>query len=121
VRPVSTESGAEVIGEPVVVAGDSIEDQESEARILTMVSSMARAVTQEADPIDFADTVERILSAEELFWLKSTTPEKLQEEIRARIGERYPVLATPNARQYLEALLSELRNPTLEEVEAEPA
>jgi hypothetical protein len=120
-RPNPTDSSAEVVGEPVIPgAVVSHDEQESEARILTLVSSMARAVTQETDPIDFADTVERILNPEELFWLKSSTPEKLQEEIRTRIGERYPVLATPNAREYLEALLSELRNPTLE-TESDPA
>jgi hypothetical protein len=113
-RPPVPAQATVVDGQPVPQAQPvaSADELEREARMVTLVGSLARAITQSIHVIDFADTVAAILPDDELFLVKQSTAEALLTEIQQKTGDRFPALATPAGREYVEALLAELRNPT---------
>lgn len=90
-------------------------DDVAKARWQAVVDSLARAIPEAVEPGEFAATLEHVLTAEDIEILKLTTTEALMLELGAYGGGRYPVLATPEASRYVNAVLSELRNPPLED------
>jgi hypothetical protein len=80
-------------------------------RWLTAVEALANAVTLGDDPQDFSITLERILDAQELFQLKSETTDSVIARLEPAMA-LLPVLKSPQARAFIEAALTELRNPT---------
>lgn len=106
-------SHAEVVqDQPQPPADESVGES---VRMSAVVDSLARAVEamgteNEIEPADFAVTVETILDPGELSMLRLTTTDGLMAEL-ARVSERFPSLVTPQARVFVDAVLTALRTP----------
>ena len=115
VRPVPPgrpASSAEVIEVPTPPAAS--EPQES-VRMAAVVEALARAIDDmgtdnELDPAGFADSAETILNDAECAMLRMATVDGLMGELSPLVG-RFPAFGKPQARTYVEAVLSALKSP----------
>jgi len=92
-------------------------DPAERARWLVLIDSLARALTTREDPADFADRVESILNEDEVTLLRLSKAEEIVAQLEAHAGERYPVLATPGAKDYVAKVLAELNSAPSDEPE----
>jgi hypothetical protein len=77
----------------------------------TAIESLANAIADGEDPIDFTITLERILNKQEFAMLRAASVDQVMGEL-AGVLDTYPILKTEPARVFLDALLSEIRNPS---------
>jgi len=108
---------AAVQSEAVVV--DETEDADRQ-RWAVAVESLARAITDEQDPGDFAGVLEHILSDGQLSMLVSASTDAVMAEL-AQVQDRFPVFGTPAARSFVDAVLGELRAPPQEDEASPPS
>jgi hypothetical protein len=78
------------------------------ARWLVLIDSLSRAITRREAVEDFADRVESILTEDEVTLLRLSSPEQVIGELKTYAADRYPVLATPGAKDYVAQVLAEL-------------
>lgn len=112
--PSPSGSVAEVI--PDDQAGDP---EPGNVRMAAVVDALARAIDgmgtpEEIEPADFAVTVETILSPLELSTLRIGTTDQLMGELSGLV-DRFPALGKAQARPYVDAVLSALRDPGSDE------
>lgn len=82
----------------------------AEIRALAVIDALSRAIVEGEQPEDFAVTLEALLPAPELFQLKAaTSTEMVMSALIAKAGDHYPVLKTPQAAQYVDRVLTEIR------------
>ena len=98
---------------PVEPVGDEADES---VRMAAVVEALARAIDAmgtegEIEPADFAATAETILLPAELSMLRMTTTDGLMSELSG-VSDRFPVFSKPQARAFVDAVLSELRSPT---------
>jgi hypothetical protein len=79
-------------------------------RIMAAVDAFARAIANEDEPGDFADSLDHILNPAEMAWLAGKSTDELLAEL-APVTVRYEVFGTEPARVFIEAVLTELRTP----------
>jgi hypothetical protein len=121
-RPVSAAQPAQPgDGTPQSVPTEEQGDPAERARWLVLIDSLARALTQREDPADFADRVESILQEDEVTLLRMSKAEEIMAQLAAHAGERYPVLATPGAKDYVAQVLAELNSAPSDDSEPSPA
>lgn len=101
-------SVAEVVDETPSPAATTDEGYRWQAAI----EALANAVAVGDDPVDFADTLSRILNAQELGMLRLGSPEDVTAVLRKRAGERFEILHRDEAAAFVAAVLEELRNPS---------
>lgn len=77
----------------------------------TAVEAMANAIAEEHEPGEFAYLLDGILNSQEIAVLKLASVDQVFAEIGPLV-ETYPVLKSDTARVFIDAVLSELRNPT---------
>ena len=99
--PTPTNAGAAVASSAEIV------DDPGNMRMGAVIDALARAVAEGLDPAEFADTVEVILPSEEVAMLRAMPVEEVMK-ILAEVTHRFPILATPEARAYVESLLAYL-------------
>lgn len=112
-QPARSASHAEVVQEPAATAPVDPPAGES-PRMTAVVEGLARAVDEmgtenEIEPADYAATVEHILNPAECSMLRITTTDTLMGEL-ASVADRFPSLATPQARAFVDAVLTALRS-----------
>lgn len=112
--PGAPASGAAVV-EPTPAAPAPSRDDAEAARHVALVDALARAVADRLDPVDFAATVENLLTPQEVALLRLTTTDALMADLEQQATNRYPILATPDARAFVDAVLNELRTPPSDE------
>jgi hypothetical protein len=114
-------------GQPVpashaeVVQGPPTEPEaepKESVRMAAVVDSLARAIESmgtenEIEPADFAATVETVLLPAELSMLRLSTTDGLMAEL-GTVADSFPILAKPQARAFVEAVLTELKAPPAE-------
>jgi hypothetical protein len=108
-RPVR-EAEHEVVGDPAAPAAAPPASVINH-RWATAVEKLAEAVAQAQEPGDFAADLEGILNDQEIAVLRLATVEQVIAECGV-LTETYPILKTEPARIFIEAVLSELRNPS---------
>jgi hypothetical protein len=110
VEPAAARAAATPAGEPDLPA----------ARMMAAVDALARAITEQVDPADFANTLGDILTEDELGPIISAPADLVIDDIVARASGRYPVLEGDGARTYLRTVLSELRSALADNPSALP-
>jgi hypothetical protein len=108
--PQAVHSEATVIENPATPDMDSI-------RMMTAVDSLARAVTESRTPDDFAASLEDILSADQLAVIRLSPADEVVRTVIEGAAGQYPVLETPGAKAYLAAVLTALKDESVEDVE----
>ena len=76
--------------------------------MMTAIEALARSIERRDDPADFTASLETILNPIELGWVRSKSADELLAEF-GPFRAAYPALATPEARMFVDAVLSELR------------
>lgn len=107
--PPTTPSRAEVVGDPEPAETVAPEPDMRQVRMMALMDALARAIERRLDPADFADTVADSLPADELAPFLTNPPELVVAEI-ARVGIRYPAIATDAGKAYIGAVLQALRS-----------
>jgi hypothetical protein len=103
-------------GNPPPTEEDPAEAAER-ARWMTLVDALNRAITTREPAEDFADRVEQIMLEDEVTLLRMSNPEEIVTQLAANAGARYPVLATPGAKEYVAQVLRELNTPPSDDSE----
>jgi hypothetical protein len=113
----ATDSHAEVVNDPPPAPAAEVVTPEMEvarARTMALIDALARAISTQVEPTDFAGTVADILTDDELGMMLSGPPEIVIGELTS-MQARYPILGTDAAKAYIGAVLNELRSPTEEQ------
>jgi len=107
---VVTDSGATVVEAqpPAVPAPEAVVDQH---RMATAVEVFARGITEHTDAAEIADTLDEILSDDELATVVQAPTGMLLERMRAFGAAAHPALMTDDAEPLLAAVQAELRRP----------
>jgi hypothetical protein len=74
------------------------------------VDALARAIADNTDAADFADTLDALLLPDEIELMLAGGTASVMEQIRTA-GDRYPILTTPAAEQFVGAVLASLAEP----------
>lgn len=110
--PVHAASRAVVVETPTAAAPAPrpTEPEGVNYRITAAVDALARAIANDDEPGDFADSLDHILDPTELAWLASKSADEVLSEL-APVTARFPVFSTEPARVFVESVLAELRTP----------
>jgi hypothetical protein len=109
-------SRAEVIETPPPAPEPEPAPEGVNVRMAAVVDSLARSIEamgteREVEPADFAATAETVLLPAELSMLRLATTDSLMAELLQTV-DQFPVFKTPQARVFVDAVLSDLRGPT---------
>lgn len=105
-------STAQVVNEPELPPPPS----DDETRMSAAIDALARAVIEQTPAEDFAFVLEHSLSREQVAMLRLGSTEQIIGQLtESGVMLKYPILATEAAAPYLDAVLTELRNPATEE------
>lgn len=113
--PAAAEPSSATVIEPET-AGDSDPDMDA-LRMRSAVDALARAITDGREPEAFAESLEDLLSPQQIGLVRFTPDEQAIGVIVQAAGGKYPVLETDAGRAYLAAVLTAIKHPEADEDE----
>ena len=125
--PPRAPSGAEVVSStPTAPAPPAPPDPETPRvshRWVTAIESLARAVLLGEDPVEWAYWLQSTLEPSEFGLLRLGDVDRVMTDVRAVAGtrEELAILHTDHAREFVAAVLDEIKNPTAEDEPESPS